>query len=192
MSVSDASILWEGLGLGGARHGTGLYVCERESWPHALFSLRLSGRQAAKSRAVPLGRVGRFARAFIYSLSLSLQSISIHHSQSSQSIFIYDREIGAKISVSISISRFLRLENLLYGSCKVRFLQTISKSRETSSSLDEDRRRVGQHSALVVARAAAEHAEEARRLRGGLALALGPAREVEAHLGKYHATCGPE
>ena len=81
---------------------------------------------------------------------------------------------------------------LIYGSCKVRFLQTISKSRETSSSLDEDRRRVGQHSALVVARAAAEHAEEARRLRGGLALALGPAREVEAHLGKYHATCGPE
>ena len=48
-----------------------------------------------------------------------------------------------------------------------------------SSSLGEDRRRVGQHSALVVARAAAEHAEEARRLRSGLALALGPAREVE-------------
>ena len=87
-----------------------------ENHGHTLSShlVRLSGRQAAKSRAVPLGRVGRFARAFIYSLSLSLQSISIHHSQSSQSIFIYDREIGAKISVSISISRFLRLENLLY------------------------------------------------------------------------------
>ena len=44
----------------------------------------------------------------------STQSISIHHSQSSQSISIYDREIGAKISVSVSISRFLRLEKLLY------------------------------------------------------------------------------
>ena len=42
------------------------------------------------------------------------QSISIHHSQSSQSIPIYDREIGAKISVSVSISRFLRLHTLLY------------------------------------------------------------------------------
>ena len=71
MSVSDASILGEGLGLGGARHGRSICVCERESWPHALFSLRLSGRQAAKSRAVPLGRVGRFARAFIYTLSIS-------------------------------------------------------------------------------------------------------------------------
>ena len=53
MSVSDASILGEGLGLGG-RDTAGRYVCERESWPRALFSLRLSGRQAAKSRAVPL------------------------------------------------------------------------------------------------------------------------------------------
>ena len=35
-------------------------------------------------------------------------------SQSSQSISIYDREIGAKISVSVSISRFLRLDNVLY------------------------------------------------------------------------------
>ena len=32
------------------------------------------------------------------------QSISIHHSQSSQSVSTYDREIGAKISVSVSIS----------------------------------------------------------------------------------------
>ena len=105
--------------LGGARAGGGetrqVYMFVNENHGHTLSShlVRLSGRQAAKSRAVPLGRVGRFARAFIYSLSLSLQSISIHHSQSSQSIFIYDREIGAKISVSISISRFLRLENLL-------------------------------------------------------------------------------
>ena len=38
----------------------------------------------------------------------------IHHSQSSQSISIYDREIGAKISVSVSISRFLRLDNVLF------------------------------------------------------------------------------
>ena len=38
---------------------------------------------------------------------------------------------------------------------------------------------------MVVARAAAEHAEEARRRRGGLALALGPAGEIEAHLRKY-------
>ena len=57
-----------------------------------------------------------------HSLSLALysiytdstRSISIHHSQSSQSISIYDREIGAKISVSVSISRFLRLHTLLY------------------------------------------------------------------------------
>ena len=47
----------------------------------------------------------------------STQSISIHHSQSSQSISIYDREVGAKKSVrfSVSISRFLSLENLLYA-----------------------------------------------------------------------------
>ena len=35
--------------------------------------------------------------------TLSTKSISIHHSQSSQSISIYDREIGAKISVSVSL-----------------------------------------------------------------------------------------
>ena len=46
----------------------------------------------------------------------TLQSISIHHSerQSSQPISVYDREIGAKISVSVSISRFLRVDNVLY------------------------------------------------------------------------------
>ena len=42
----------------------------------------------------------------IYTDSTYTGSISIHHSQSSQSISIYDREIGAKISVSVSISRF--------------------------------------------------------------------------------------
>ena len=31
-----------------------------------------------------------------------------------QSISIYDREIGAKISVSVSISRFLSVDNVLY------------------------------------------------------------------------------
>ena len=120
MSVSDASILGEGLGLGG-RDTAGRYVCERESWPRALFSLRLSGRQAAKSRAVPLRirTCGSLRESlYLYTVhSLYLYSrflYSIHHSQSSQSVSIYDREIGAKISVSISISRFLRLENLLY------------------------------------------------------------------------------
>ena len=49
------------------------------------------------------------------SITRSTKSISIHHSQSSQSISIYDREIGAKISVSVSISRFLRQDILLYG-----------------------------------------------------------------------------
>ena len=59
------------------------------------------GRAAARGRASarPRGH------------STSTKSISIHHSQSSQSISIYDREIGAKISVSVSISRFLRLDN---------------------------------------------------------------------------------
>ena len=52
---------------------------------------------------------------YLHSLYLYSRFLySIHHSQSSQSVSIYDREIGAKISVSISISRFLRLENLLY------------------------------------------------------------------------------
>ena len=52
---------------------------------------------------------------YLHSLYLYSRFLySIHHSQSSQSISIYDRGIGAKISVSISISRFLRLENLLY------------------------------------------------------------------------------
>ena len=85
---------------------------------------------------------------------------------------------------------FSRIQYCMY--LFVRFQPLQSPVIVVSSSLGEDRRRVGQHSAVVVARAAAEHAEEARRLRGGLALALGPAREVEAHLGKYHATCGPE
>ena len=53
--------------------------------------------------------------------TLSTKSISIHHSQSTVvSQFLYttlDREIGAKISVSISISRFLRLDNVLYKNC---------------------------------------------------------------------------
>ena len=51
---------------------------------------------------------------YLHSLYLYSRFLySIHHSQSSQSISIYDRGIGAKISVSISISRFLRLENLV-------------------------------------------------------------------------------
>ena len=104
MPVSDdlsKSILGEGLGLGGGGDTAGRY----ETWPHPLFSLlRLSGphRGAISSTtalAVPPSAV---------------DEISIHHSHSSQSISIYDREIRAKISVSVSISRFLRLENLLY------------------------------------------------------------------------------
>ena len=48
---------------------------------------------------------------YLYSaISIFYSSLS----ESSQSISIYDRGIGAKNSVSISISRFLRLENLLY------------------------------------------------------------------------------
>ena len=41
--------------------------------------------------------------------------ISTHHPGSSQSISIYHWEIGAKISVSVSISRFLRVHTLLYS-----------------------------------------------------------------------------
>ena len=93
-----------------------------ENHGHTLSS-HLGCRDAKRRNLVPchyaLGRVGRFARAFSFTYtvhSLYLYSrflYSIHHSQSSQSVSIYDREIGAKISVSISISRFLRLENLL-------------------------------------------------------------------------------
>ena len=76
MSISDASILGEGLGLGGGRDTAGRYVRERESWPHALFSLRLSGRQAAKSRAVPLrirtcGSLRESLYPTLYTLSIS-------------------------------------------------------------------------------------------------------------------------
>ena len=67
----------------------------------------------------------------LYTLSTALliKSISIHHSQSSQSISIYDREIGAKISVSVSISRFLRHENLLYR--KVDSQETLRRTQDT-------------------------------------------------------------
>ena len=133
-----------GSGWGG-RDTAGRYVRERESWPHALFSLRLSGRQAVKSRAVPLRiRTCGSLRESLYlhcTLSLSLQSISIfyiHHSQSSQSVSIYDREIGAKISVSISISRFLRLENLLYALCKVRCSESALRA-QTSETREHKR-----------------------------------------------------
>ena len=110
--------------LGGARAGGGetrqVYMFVNENHGHTLSS-HLGCRDAKRRNLVPchyaLGRVGRFARAFTYTVhSLYLYSrflYSIHHSQSSQSISIYDRGIGAKISVSISISRFLRLENLL-------------------------------------------------------------------------------
>jgi len=119
MSISDASILGEGLGLGGGEtRQVDMFVNENHG--HTLSS-HLGCRDAKRRNLVPchyaLGRVGRFARAFTYTVhSLYLYSrflYSIHHSQSSQSVSIYDREIGAKISVSISISRFLRLENLL-------------------------------------------------------------------------------
>ena len=88
MSVSDASILGEGLGLGGGETRQVDMFRERESWPHALFSLRLSGRQAAKSRAVPLRiRTCGSLRESLYlhcTLSLSLQSISIFYSSLSE------------------------------------------------------------------------------------------------------------
>ena len=95
----------------GGRDTAGRHVfneTDNETWPHALFSLRLSGRQAARSRAVPLTVPCTRLRRLSYTPQL------FHHSQNSQSIYIYDREIGAKISVSVSISRFLRLENILY------------------------------------------------------------------------------
>ena len=80
------------------RHGHTAHALFR-----ALFSLlRLSGgdANAEQSRAISAVHERYFYR--------------IHHAQSSQSISIYGRGIGAKISVSVSISRFLRHENLLY------------------------------------------------------------------------------
>ena len=88
----------------------------------SVLDLTVSGRQAAQSRAVPCAAWPTRGRARwlevpsnrpTKSITRSTKSISIHHSQSSQSISIYDREIGAKISVSVSISRFLRLDNVL-------------------------------------------------------------------------------
>ena len=54
----------EGLGGGGGgRETAGRYVCLiNETWPHAPFSLRLSGRQAAQSRAVPIVPCTRLRR----------------------------------------------------------------------------------------------------------------------------------
>ena len=79
-----------GARAGGGRDTAGRYVRERESWPHALFSLRLSGRQAAKSRAVPLRiRTCGSLRESLYlhcTLSLSLQSISIFYSSLSDGL----------------------------------------------------------------------------------------------------------
>ena len=72
MSVSDASILGEGLGLGGGEtRQVDMFVNENHGHTRSLLTSRLSGCQAANSRAVPLGHVGRFARAFIYTLSIS-------------------------------------------------------------------------------------------------------------------------
>ena len=58
-----------------------------ENHGHTLSS-HLGCRDAKRRNLVPchyaLGRVGRFARAFIYTLSLSLQSISIFYSSLSE------------------------------------------------------------------------------------------------------------
>ena len=83
------------------------------------------GRAAARGRAS--------ARPRGHSTSTSTKSISIHHSQSSQSISIYDREIGAKISVSVSISRFLRLDNVLYRFFGFCFSRSQEAEREKST-----------------------------------------------------------
>ena len=77
----------------GGRDTAGRHVfneTDNETWPHALFSLRLSGRQAARSRAVPLTVPCTRLRRLSYTPQL------FHHSQNSQSIYIYDREIGGK------------------------------------------------------------------------------------------------
>ena len=116
MSVSDASILGEGLGLGGGEtRQVDMFVNENHG--HTLSS-HLGCRDAKRRNLVPChyADVWVASREPLSTLSsLYLYSrFLFHHSQSSQSISIYDREIGAKISVSISISRFLRLENLLY------------------------------------------------------------------------------
>ena len=79
MSISDASILGEGLGLGGGETRQVDMFRERESWPHALFSLRLSGRQAAKSRAVPLRiRTCGSLRESLYLHSLSISTVDFY------------------------------------------------------------------------------------------------------------------
>ena len=88
--------------------------------------------------------------------TLATKSISIHHSQSSQSISIFDREIGAKISVSLSISRFLRLDNVLYRCYNLYtfiFEKTGKKSRgplETPGLPTPDLFPLNHHSSFIV------------------------------------------
>ena len=72
---------------------------------------------------------------YLYSaISIFYSSLS----ESSQSISIYDRGIGAKNSVSISISRFLKLENLLY-TCVTRPVSGAGLSAQERQSLGSPR-----------------------------------------------------
>jgi len=107
MPVSDDLSSGRGSGwVGGARHGRSI---RDMATPHTLSSVLSShflGCRDAKRRNLSCRAISAVCTRDFYT----------HHSQSSQSISIYDREIGAKISVSVSISRFLRHENLLYRS----------------------------------------------------------------------------
>ena len=98
--------------LGGARAGGGetrqVYMFVNENHGHTLSShlVRLSGRQAAKSRAVPLGRVGRFSREPLSTLSLYLYSRFLFITLRVVSQFLYT----TGKSEQKSVSRFLFLD----------------------------------------------------------------------------------
>ena len=94
MSISDASILGEGLGLGGGEtRQVDMFVNENHG--HTLSS-HLGCRDAKRRNLVPchyaLGRVGRFARAFTY---------TVH------SLYLYSRFLYSIIITLRVVSQFL-------------------------------------------------------------------------------------
>ena len=97
---------------GGARAGWGGETRQVDTRHGHTLSSHFLGCRDAKRRMAQ-SRLYYRLRVTVSRATSAVHEISIHHSQSSQSISIYDREIGAKISVSVSISRFLRLHTLL-------------------------------------------------------------------------------
>ena len=137
MPVSDdrSSGMGSGWARGRARHTAGRCLLN-ETWTHALFSLRLKpGEWTLGVRRSAVWVAARASRAlFDSTVDLhSTQSISIHHSQSSQSISIYDREIGERKSVFrflyFSISKLGR-----YSAQHARITHTLTHLRRLYAS----------------------------------------------------------